>query len=251
MPRRSRFVALSNDLSNLECEKNMTYQEFMSKLETYNEYYQTGLKKKANSYLKDFLADFSRNVDEKEQMEIIHQLCREICDSQERHWLLERGHGTMPYELHEQVKEKLYMECQENKMPQLRWFYQLFRNDRKYCQKAFDILDRAYNHALCDDKTVLLYFNSWIDILDYGAHHFPDGCCVTKEGYQEAIAKCEQIIAEKTVSERQLEDLEFFKRLYTSWENYLADDRAKDFEDYCKEQQISYVTGNVYYYDKR
>lgn len=228
----------------------MRYDEFMSKIKQYYVLYQKGLKKQANSYIKDYLAEFKSSVCQEEYNSIFFDLCKEICNSKEKHWMMIRGNGSLPFELNNCVRDYLYVECEKNKMPHLRWFYQLYHNDRIGCIDAEKMIRRAYQHKECDTNTVELFMDFWLDILAWGAHHFPDGCIIEKETYQSAIKECEKIIDEKEVNKAQCTKLKYYKRLYCCWEKFIEEKRTRDFEDYCKDANIYFEGIKAYYYNR-
>ncbi|WP_232037865.1 hypothetical protein [Campylobacter showae] len=50
-----------------------------------------------------------------------------------------------------------------------------------------ELLRRAYRHERCDAYTVELYFCMLLDALDWGAHHFPEGCLIESARYERLI----------------------------------------------------------------
>ena len=87
-------------------------------------------------------------------------------------------------------------------MPECRWYYELFRNHKQGYQAVVKYLEIAYSSMKCDQKTIDLLFDSYLDILGWGAHHFPDGCIIEDNTIVDCFQKCEDILKEKTVSER-------------------------------------------------
>lgn len=228
----------------------MRYDDFMSKIEQYYVLYEKGLKKQANSYMKNYVAEFKSSVCKEDYNSILFDLCKEICDRKEEHWMLKRGNGNLPFELNNCVRDYLYLECEKNEMPHLRWFYQLYHNDIIGGADAREIIRRAYEHDKCDKNTVELFFDFWIDILAWGSHHFPEGCIIEKETYRNAIMECEKIIQEKEVSKIQCREIEYYKRLYGCWEKFVEEKRTRDFEDYCKDANIYFKESRAYYYER-
>ena len=133
-------------------------------------------------------------------------------------------------------------------MPQLRWFYELYYRDRVGCVDAFNMIQQAYLHRQCDPKTIVLYFDYWIDLLAWGCHHVPDCCIINTDTYQNAIQQCERIIDEREVETKQQKEFMYFRKLYSAWETFLAEERSRNFSEYCQEVGLSYKAGKSYYY---
>ena len=92
----------------------------------------------------------------------------------------------------------------------MRWAFQLFGKyynpfDPQLELDMFKVLKKAYEHKDCDQKTVDLYFNEILERLYWGAHHFPDGCIITREAYEKTIKTAEMILAEKQVPQKSME----------------------------------------------
>ena len=84
----------------------------------------------------------------------------------------------------------------------------------------------------CDQKTIDLLFDSYLDILGWGAHHFPDGCIIEDNTIVDCFQKCEDILKEKTVSERLINQLNYYRILYECYNRYVDDGRKRKYEDY-------------------
>ena len=73
-------------------------------------------------------------------------------------------------------------------MPHLRLAYQI-------CTRVLRELDRnellrsAYRHERCDARTAELYFCVLLDALDWGAHHFPEGCLIERSYYEQLTSE--------------------------------------------------------------
>lgn len=228
----------------------MSYDTFIQGLLEYYAIYEKGLKKQANKYIEEYVKTMS-TWDEKDLNDVLFQFAKELCDDKCYDFteMGKRGNGRIPYALDIFLRDYLYSECLENKMPQLRWFYELYRNDKFGVQYAIEMLERAYAHECCDQKTVELLFLSWIDILDWGAHHFPDGCIITKETMENAVKQCEKIISEKEIDEAFKKQLRYYQILYACYDKYKEEGRVRDFEEYCDEANLEFVPINAYYYN--
>ncbi len=131
------ILNLKNNLLDRQEENITKYFMFCSAIEHYNDLYQKGLKKQANTYLKDFAAKI-KTLDEVEQDDIFYHFISDLCDYDRYDFLKERDNGKIPFALEQSVKNWLYSRCIAGKMPKLRWFFKLFRNDRfeSYCDEA-------------------------------------------------------------------------------------------------------------------
>ena len=69
-------------------------------------------------------------------------------------------------------------------MPHLRWAHQIYMRGLHELG-GDELLRRAYRHERCDERTVELYFGMLLDALDWGAHHFPDGCLIERSYYEQ------------------------------------------------------------------
>jgi len=230
---------------------NSAYAEFLSGVNEYYRLYGTGLKKRGNAYLKEYIKKFRARPKE-ERDAILNEFCRFVCDGEEGKKLLERGNGELPFELRSVVSEYLVEKCNRNEMPHMRWYYELFNSSRLAFEDGAldpaDILKRAYAHRGCDGKTVEFYFRYWLNILDWGAHHFPEACIIDKEEYEFAFENIEKISNAHAVPEELSLEAEYFKKLYKAWERYLAEDKKRPFCDYCAENGVTFTeTATIYY----
>ena len=76
----------------------------------------------------------------------------------------------------------------------MRWAYQIFGNyynphDPEREHDVYHILERAYMHEQCDQQTVDLYFGQQVELLWWGQHHFPEGCIITREAFEDAVGR--------------------------------------------------------------
>ncbi len=233
--------------------ENHGYEKFIIGIDKYFEYYDKGLKKQANNYIKNFVNDFEKNVPESERDEILYRLCCEMLDEGKHERFLRNG-GIMnsyrfschlPHELNRIVWEYLKRQCELEKMPHMRWIFQIYNThqnpfDPKGEYNTYKILEKAYNHNDCDQKTVDLYFYEQIKWLEWGAHHFPEGCIITKESYEETVKTAEKIISERYVCLYLKEALDYFVKLYDCFYKYT--DSGEDFYKLCDEANIRFPT---------
>lgn len=233
----------------------MTYEEFTAGIGEYSALFEKGLKKQANRALFAFAEEFKRNVPQDNADELLFRFCREFYDEGVFPELREHGCIRLPYQLMGLLHEYLNRECAADKMPQLRWAYQLggrYYNpfDPNLENDPYDILEKAYSHPECDQKTVELYFECQIYELDFGAHHFPDGCCIKREVYEEDVRTAERILAEHTLPPEFAEELEYYKTLYRIYFEWSDGGRKGDFDELCRAAGISFTAPKAFYYKK-
>lgn len=231
----------------------MTYEEFTAGLGEYSALFEKGLKKQANKFLFAFVEDFSKNVPQSEADELLFRFCREFYDEGKFTEFRIYDSPRLPFQLTGLMHEYLKRECLAEKMPQLRWAYQLggrYYNphDPNLEQDPYDILERAYSHPDCDRKTVELYFECQIDELGFGAHHFPEGCCIAREAYEEDVKIAEMILSEQELPPEYAEELEFYKTLYRVYFEWHDGGRNGDFNALCEAAGISFTAPKAFYY---
>ena len=231
----------------------MTYEEFTAGIGEYSALFENGLKKQANKYLFEFTEEFKKSVTQEQADDILFRFCREFYDEGGFPELREHGCIRLPYQLMGLLHEYLNRECAAEKMPQLRWAYELggrYYNpfDPNLEQDPYDILKNAYEHPNCDQKTVELYFEDQLDDLGFGAHHFPEGCCIAREAYEEDVRIAEMILSEHELPPEFVEELEFYKTLYRVYFEWHDGGRTGDFQKLCEAAGISFTAPRAFYY---
>lgn len=230
----------------------MTYDEFISAIDKYWELFEYGLKKQANKYLFEF-TDSCTEVYQNELDAILERFCLEFIDGDlfsEHH----KGNGNLPFQLTRLIDEYLKRQTEQDKMPHLRWAYQLFGryynpHDPENEHFNYGILERAYNHPERDAKTAMLLFEAQIDVLGFGAHHFPDGCCISREEYGQSIALAEKILSENEIPCGLANELDYYRRLYSAWYEWFDSGKQGDFAEKCRAAGINWEEIPVYYYN--
>lgn len=194
----------------------MDYETVFSIIQEYQTLYSCGLKKKANALMKDLshnieeLSDSDKNV-------IMEKLLYDICDNETLDALIARGNAQIPFELKGIIHKWLYPRCQAQYMPELRWFYQLFRNDRDNCEMAYSFLEQAYVCTKDDKKTLMLVFDRNLSALSFGLHELPIGLLISDEEFEDIVRQCEDIIAQKVVSQQMIDSYLYLKNDYLSY----------------------------------
>lgn len=182
----------------------MNYSDFITSIEKYGELYLSGLKEKANGVLKNAVCGFEAlSADEKNT--IIRRFLTELCDEDKYSFLFSRGNGMIPYPLILPLSDWLSPRCEQDMMPELRWFYEVFKCDKQRSECACDCIQRAYLSKACDKKTLNLKFELNILALELGLHELPLGLLISKEEFERTVAECEDIILKASVPIAQAE----------------------------------------------
>lgn len=224
----------------------MNYAEFLAQLdERYYAYYDKGLKKQANANIKALMQTFD-TLPQETRDHICQQFCQNYFDGKQgtyRNRHNARGNGSIAYELGLRLKAYLQRQSEQNQMPHLRWFYQ-FTHDQERLQ-------RAYVHPERDAKTIELMFNCLINNLYWWQHHFPDGCLTTQDIATEHIARCANF-AQQHATElpaNLLDEFRYYQKLYPLYWQWATAYRDQiPFEDFCRQNGLSFVEEKVYYY---
>lgn len=232
----------------------MKYDEFITEIQKYWDLRSKGLKKQANSFLFDFTKRFKNDVSESDADKILFQFCHEYIDELKFPGdNLPRRH--IPFQITELLNSYLYRECKKNKMPQMRWAFQIFGkyynpHDPKRENNPYHILECAYMHEQCDQKTVDLYFNEQVDFLWFGQHHFPEGCIITHEAFENTVQTAKKILSEKSVNPSLVEEFEYYVKLYQIYFDWQNNGRNGDFYELCKSEGLEYEPVSTFYYKK-
>ena len=254
-------MQITNDTeTDIDFEENhmnekSDYDRFTDGLTQYGTLWQKGLKKQANQFLKQFTDMLTQDWDKASLDTVLERFCRELCDGRQFDFLTERGNGSLPYALNGLVWQYLKDCCDKNLMPQMRFAYQIYGNrynpfNPGYESDVYHILKKAYEHPQCDHKTAELYFQAQLDTLGWGAHHFPDGCIITKQLYLDTVSEAERILTEHSIRDELVHTFSDLHRLYQCYERFEASGKKCDFYRLCKESGISFYPMKTYYYDK-
>ena len=216
----------------------------------YLRFYGAGLKKRANAHLKGAVCKFKSEFSEAERDYALGKLCREILDETESELknLKNRGNGELPFRLGELVGEYLKRRCIAGAMPHLRWAYQICARSLRGLDKN-DLLRRAYRHERCDTCTVELYFCMLLDALDWGAHHFLEGCLIERAHYEQLIREARDVTQKHEISARLNLEFENLVKLYECYFEFKSRGGEVDFYALCKEAGLNFAPVKSFYYE--
>lgn len=171
----------------------MDYKIVQKSVMQYNIYYSDGMKDKANSLLQD-LYHAIEMLPQDEYDSILERLVYDICETERFSFLFKRGNGQIPYMLKKVLRSWLFPRCQQNKMPELRWFYQIFRHDPDNAETAYTFLNDAYVQDADNCRTQELVFERNVISLEFGLHELPAGLLISDEEAQIIMQQCDAII---------------------------------------------------------
>ena len=226
--------------------ENSTYEDFISGLDYCCELYHKKLRDEAQIFAQQFAKSFQQSMPTEIKDTFLYNLCESLCDGGDKLKLLNRSHGRLPFQLSDLLWEYLKEQCQADKMPHLLCIWKLYR----YEPFAFKMLERAFNNAECDNRVVKEYFGTFLSDLDWGSHHFPECMIIEREFYDELIEKCHNVLTTRDVVLDQVDELNYYIKLYNSYFKYVEEGKVGDFEVYCLQAGIKYDIPNTYSYDE-
>lgn len=231
----------------------MKYENFISQIQKYWDLRSRGLKKQANSFLFQFIESFENNVCTGDTDEILFRFCREYID--ELKFLGGDGRRRhLPFQMTKLLEEYFKRECLKNKMPQMRWAFQIFGayynpNGSFEEQNPYYILEKAYAHKQCDQRTVDIYFREQLNNLWMGQHHFPEYSCITKEEFDNTVQTAQKILSEKTIDQPLVEEFSYYVKLYRIYFEWQENGRIGSFYELCESAGIQFESIPAFYYE--
>ena len=167
----------------------------------YIDLWRSGLKKQANSSIRKTMQYFD-TLDENTRRVFEDNLCKSIENS--------KTDRRLPYEISVRLERSLKQSADNNEMPRSRWYCMLF------CTGSQMIREIYRKHP--DDYPIAeMYFSSLLSDLDFGAHHFPEGCCISEDHYHECVSECEQLFSIHSFADALRSEFSYYKALYTAY----------------------------------
>ncbi|MCL2148028.1 MAG: hypothetical protein FWH47_03530 [Methanomassiliicoccaceae archaeon] len=203
---------------------------FTSEYDRYMEARGGGMKKEGNRILEGLMRYFD-GLGAEDKADI----CDRLCDLR-----FEKGEiDDFQFFLSKRIVEFLDAVCAEDRMPHLRWHYQMTGD--------VGMLERAYGHEMCDRRTAELLCRHYLDALYFGSHHFPD-CCLTDEGHSgRLLGTVGDIIGGHGLSELEGDYL-YYKGLYADWWAWESEKSGRPFDEWCAERGRDYSWTRTYSY---
>ena len=223
----------------------------------WNDYADTrnkGLKKIANNKLKK-LIEFVNFKDDHEKKEFVDYLCNERIENEN----IEDFQQPLIVDL---ILPVIIPMVNMEKMPYLRWLYQLnIYNSLIY--KKYDNLLQYYNSEEilikankidCSDiKTVTLLIDMYMHDLWYGSHHLPDFILIDEKDVNNLLSKVSEIVKKYeshiNCANSIYEDIKYYRDLYESWFTYKCENLDLTFDEWCKRNNKDFSWVSAYYYD--
>lgn len=219
----------------------MDYKQFIEAMQNYWTLRDKGSKKTANEFLSSFVKEFQKNIPEEMQDAILFQFCKEYID--EMKYLDDGLRRHFPFPMMEMIKRYLNRECEKNKMPQMRWTFQLFENYNpqhfKNGRTPHAMLEKAYLHEQCDQRTIDLYLNEQMMQLWWGQHHFPKGALITKDEFEAIVRTIHKILSEKSAAHSLEVDFNEYVKLYRIYFAWEEAGKNSDFYALCADEGIA------------
>lgn len=191
----------------------MDYNEIVTQLKKYNDEYTHGIKANANEIMESLCEKIEAVPNNEKDVLLIHMLS-DICDTGELSFLMNRGNGNVPYTLLITLNNWLLPRCNNRLMPELRWFYQINKNNVKQAENANIFLQNAFDSKFADEKTYALVFEKNLAELDFGLHELPMGLLISDEEYNSIIIQCETIINKKVLPKEKIDLFVSFRKQY-------------------------------------
>lgn len=131
-------------------------------------------------------------------------------------------------------------------MPHLRWAYQICTRGLRELDRN-ELLCRAYRHKRCDARTVELYFYMLLDALDWGAHHFPEGCLIERSYYEQLTREARDVMQKHEISARLNLGFEYFVKLYEYYFEFKSRGGEVDFYELREKVGLNFAPAKSFY----
>lgn len=196
----------------------MKYEKVKKCLAEYDTLYSHGMNKEANRELQE-LCLWIDSLSSNDSDEILNPLVTDICETEAFASLFKRGNGQLPFQLKKIIQKWLMPGCRQGKMPELRWYYQIYRNDsdNAIAEYAFSCLDSAYENAPDDGKTQELLFERNVEALEFGIHELPLGLLISDDDAQLIFRQCDAIIQHGYAKKNLIDRYSASKREYDEY----------------------------------
>lgn len=84
----------------------------------------------------------------------------------------------------------------------------------------------------------------------WGQHHFPEGCLITKEDFEDTVHTANKILSENLVDPSLVAEFEHYVKLYHIYFQWRENGRNEDFYGLCNKKGIEFKGIATFYYKK-
>jgi len=185
---------------------------FSKEYKSYLEVRDKGLKKEGNKILENLMLYFNK-LDESVKIAIVDELFTFRFDRFPR--LSEFQH-----QLHIQIFPILEKMCSENKMPHLRWHYEISEN--------VEMLNKAYRHEDCDEKTVELMAYHYFDCFEQGLYDIQNGIFAKEQYHNRLLDEINEFIQRHSMENTHWQEAhEYYRELFSNWHKYNSENTSQ------------------------
>ena len=195
---------------------SMDYNDIIIRLKQYYDEYAHGIKANANSIIESLCKDISA-LDQDDKDELLKKVLTDICDTEILSFLASRGNGNIPYSLQKMLTNWLIPRCENLQMPELRWFYQINKNNVPQMENAYRYLTNAFDSVYADEITYRLVFKKNLDALEFGMHELPIGLLISDDEYKSMVNQCDYIITKAKITQEEIVLLNTLKKQYNDY----------------------------------
>ncbi len=203
-------------------------------LSEYHRLWESGLKKKANEVLRDTMKYYDTLPSDVHGV-FLSVICGKICDN--------RAKGAfdfirIPYEISTRLSKELAQYMKDGVLPQARW----------YCELFGDLDDKIslYERNKDDLPTAGLLLSALVNMLDFGAHHFPDYSCLEDGDLALALDYGRDILKRHDIGIDMQKEFNYYIKLHELFESW---DKKGDFSLLCEKHGLAFEKVRAYYYN--
>ncbi|MDD9899917.1 MAG: hypothetical protein OXT65_02950 [Alphaproteobacteria bacterium] len=221
-------------------ENYSSQQEFLL-FSRYCHFKERGLKKEALKNIEQYVSEL-KNKPKLQQNGIAEELCELAFFNGHVHQLIPFPLQTT---LHEILKQWVIDEPSNPKA--YRWL--------GYISGNIEFYKTALELDPNDEISITRLINQHLGDLDYQTHHLCEALFIGNiEDAKISILECEKLIkrlTDKTVMTSYTEEVESYKDLIGTWQEYKALDVKDSFPDYCQSRDKNFEFYSIVYYENK
>ena len=88
-----------------------------------------------------------------------------------------------------------------------------------------------------------------LDALDWGAHHFPEGCLIERAYYEQLIREACDVREKHEISARLNAEFEYLIKLYECYFEFKSRGGEVDFYALCEKAGLNFAPVKSFYYE--